>query len=815
MQLPLDELRVLEWGRTSMAAYCGRLLADAGADVVKVESSEGDPARLRGPFLGDLPDPERSGLFLFLNVNKRGVCLDQARRGWRRTLSDLLGWADVLVTDFPPLEARALGLTWRRLHRAHSKLTLTSITPFGESGPYRDYLANDHVLCNMGGIAYATPGLPDRVDNPRREPPLRPGTPLAELIAGLSGATATLMSLTSTIEDGKGRHVKVSGHQAAASSVYYDVATFSYGRVVTGRRPVSVARMPNAVLPCKDGHVVIVAPWEHLWTRFVALMGNPDWADWEVFQTGLDRGANWDALYHLIADWTTRFTGEEILKMAQEARVPCFPAFSIGRAVDSDHKRERGFFWQTPFDGGREIDVPGSPFIMSRTPSRLRRPAPRLGEHTLEVMAGSANRRSAGGARWWDGDDRSKEETGPRHLPLEGIRVLDFGQVVSVPFCTRMMGWMGAEVILVETRKRPDFRLSPPFAYGRETPNTGASFNSHAMNKRSVTLNLATPQGRDLARALVKVSDVVVENYAAGTMDRMGLGYETLRRLRPDLVMLSLGAFGRLGEMSRYTALHSGVIMGSGMAAITGYRGDRPRLIGSILPDPISGTFSCMAILEALHHRRRTGEGQYIDISMSEVMAHMMPEAIFDYTVNGREHTRMGNRDRVHAPQGIYRCHGWDAWVGISVTSDDEWRALCSALGQPELADDPRYTTPEGRHLHHDMLDTIITSWTRGHSQREAVELLQEAGVPAGGSSNGRDLLNDPHLNAQKFIRRIDHPEAGRRRYMGMPWSISDIPPTNPRRAPLQGEHTVEVLEQVLGLTPSEIQQLEQDQAIY
>lgn len=815
MQLPLDELRVLEWGRTSMAAYCGRLLADAGADVVKVEPSEGDPARLRGPFPGDIPDAERSGLFLLLNVNKRGVCLDPGRRGWRPALSDLLDWAEVLVTDFPPLEARDLGLQWRRLHRIHPKLTLTSITPFGESGPYRDYRANDHVLCNMGGIAYATPGLPDRVDDPRREPPLRPGTPLAEYIAGVSGATATLISLASTVKDGRGRHVEVSAHQAVTSSVYYDVASYSFGRIITGRRPISVARMPNAVMPCKDGHVVIVAAWPHLWERFVALMGNPDWAQSEVFRTGLDRGANWDALYHLIADWTTRFTGDEILRMAQEARVPCFPAFGIGRAVDSAHKREREYFWRTPSDEGAEVKVPGSPFIMSRTPARLRRPAPRLGEHTLDVIADSANRRSAEGARWWHGDNHPDGEAGPKRLPLEGVRVLDFGQVVSIPFCTRIMGWMGAEVIMVETRKRPDFRMSPPFAYGRETPNTGGSFNSHAMTKRSVTLNLATPQGRDLARDLARVSDVVVENYATGTMDRMGLGYETLRRLRPDLVMLSLGAFGRVGEMSRYTSLHSGVIMGSGMAAITGYRGGRPRFIGSILPDPISGTFSCMAILQALHHRERTGQGQYIDMSMSEVLAHMMPEAIFDYVVNGREPTRMGNRDRVHAPQGIYRCRGWDAWVGISVTSDEEWRGLCRALGQPDLAEDSRYATTESRHRHHDQLDAIITRWTRSRSQREAVGLLQEASVPAGGSSNGRDLLNDPHLNAQKFIRRVDHPEAGRRRVLGMPWQISDIPPTNPRRAPLQGEHTVEVLEQVLGLTPAEIQQLERDQATY
>lgn len=231
-----------------MAAYCARLLADAGADVVKVESAEGDPSRRRGPFPDDMPHPERSGLFLLLNVNKRGVSLDAGRPEGRSALARLLGWAQVLVTDFPPEEARALGLTWRRLHRAHPHLLFTSITPFGESGPYRDYSANEHVLYNMGGLAYATPGAPDQVDNPQQEPPLRPSTPLPEFIAGAAGATATLLALLPTSRDAKGRHFEVSAHEAVASLLYYNVVAYSYGCRITGRRPaVARAQRSDAV----------------------------------------------------------------------------------------------------------------------------------------------------------------------------------------------------------------------------------------------------------------------------------------------------------------------------------------------------------------------------------------------------------------------------------------------------------------------------------------------------------------------------------------------------------------------------------------
>ena len=384
--LPLDGLQVVECGRTCMAAYCARLLADAGADVVKVEPPEGDPARRRGPFPDDVPHPERSGLFLLLNVNKRGMCLDLGRKEGRSAFARLLDWAQVLVTDFPPREARNLGLTWRRLHRSHTHLLVTSITPFGESGPYRDYHANEHVLYNMGGLAYATPGMPDSVENPQREPPLRPSTPIPEFIAGAAGGTATLLALLLSMADGQGRHVEVSAQEAVASMLFWDLVPYSYVRLVTGRRPVQSAMMPNAVMPCKDGYVIMAGPYDHMWGSFGSLMGNPDWAELEVFEDTLNRAINWDALHPLMLEWTMRFTGEEIMRRAQSLGLPCFHVFSLDQTVDSAHELQRGFFWETSVDGEGTTKVPGSPFIFSETPLRLRRPAPRLGEHTGEVM---------------------------------------------------------------------------------------------------------------------------------------------------------------------------------------------------------------------------------------------------------------------------------------------------------------------------------------------------------------------------------------------------------------------------------------------
>ena len=385
--LPLEDLRIIEYGRTCMAAYCGRLMADAGADLIKVEPPGGDPARRRGPFPGDQPDPERSGLFLMLNINKRGASLDLKREAESGVFSGLLEWAQVLITDLSFEEERSLGLTWRRLHRRHPHLVVTSITPFGRSQANRSLNANDHIVYNMGGLAYATPGLPDPVDDPRKEPPLRPSTPIAELVAGATAVTATLLALMLTRGDGRGRQVEVSAQESVASLLYRDVAAYSYVRLITGRRPVQVALMPNSMMPCRDGYVVLAAPYDHMWGRFVKLIGSPDWADLEVFSDSRQRSINWDALYPLLLEWTMRHTGEEIMHMAQGVGLPCFPVFTVADVVNSQHEEERGYFWDVPVDGVGTVKVPGSPSIFSRTPLRLRRVAPRLGEHNDEVRS--------------------------------------------------------------------------------------------------------------------------------------------------------------------------------------------------------------------------------------------------------------------------------------------------------------------------------------------------------------------------------------------------------------------------------------------
>ena len=400
-------------------------------------------------------------------------------------------------------------------------------------------------------------------------------------------------------------------------------------------------------------------------------------------------------------------------------------------------------------------------------------------------------------------------------LPLQGIRVIDFGQFVAVPFATQWMALMGAEVIVVESHERLSNRMRPPFAEGVQGVNRSGGFQSCYRNKLGCTLNLRTDQGREIVLALARISDVVADNYSTGTMEKLGLGYRELVEARPNIIMASLGAVGRTGPQKNIVGLHSVILMFSGLAAITGYPQGRPRVVGSVFPDPISGAYSVFAILGALFRRSKTGQGQYIDVSMTEAMMSLMPEAIIDYTLNNREPMRVGNRDPAKAPHGVYRCRGDDAWIAISVGSDDQWKVLCRAVGHSEWADDPRFSDSLSRWRHQDDLDPLIQSWTRERNPEEAMGHLQEAGVPAGPSLSAAGLLVDPHLRQREFAVEVDHPEVGRRVMGNVPWKISDLPPVVHRHAPLWGQHNHYVLCELLGYSPEQVEQLVQDRVVY
>ena len=286
VRLPLTGLRVVELGHFVAGPYCARLLADAGAQVVKVEGPEGDESRRRGPFADGHRDPNASGLFLYLNTNKLGITLNVRSPEGVKVLDELLKEADILIENHRPAEVDELGLAYPALHQRHPRLIVTSISPFGQTGPYRDYLADDLIAVNMGGLAYATPGLPDKVADPEREPPLRAATQIADYTAAIAGAAASMLALLAREWDGMGRHVDVSEQEAVASTVTADTATSSYLGLAKLRGAPNAGLMPNGYFPCKDGYVALTAITQEHWLSLVEVMGSPDWAENTLFCDG-------------------------------------------------------------------------------------------------------------------------------------------------------------------------------------------------------------------------------------------------------------------------------------------------------------------------------------------------------------------------------------------------------------------------------------------------------------------------------------------------------------------------------------------------
>ena len=392
--------------------------------------------------------------------------------------------------------------------------------------------------------------------------------------------------------------------------------------------------------------------------------------------------------------------------------------------------------------------------------------------------------------------------------PLQGIRVADFGQVIAAPVTAQMLGWLGAEVILVETESRFTTRVWPPFADGKPGINQSGGFNLVNNNKLSCSLDLSNPDALEVAKGIIGVSDVLVENYATGALERLGLGYEVAKKLRPDIIYMSLGAFGRTGPFKDLTGFHSVINLFSGLAAVTGYPGTHPRIMGGLIPDAFAGCYAALAILEALYHRSRTGEGQYIEVAMTEALTGMIPEAVMEYSLSGQEQPRVGNRDGRKSPHNVFRCLGEDKWVAVSVETDGQFRALAQACGNPAWASDPRFATAASRLENQDALEALVQQWTSGLEVAEVVSSLQAAGVPAAPVADSAEVLADPHLLERGFVVPLEHPVAGKRPVLSLPWTADGTRVDDLRPAPNFGQHNQWVLKELLTMPGEEYDRL-------
>jgi len=411
-------------------------------------------------------------------------------------------------------------------------------------------------------------------------------------------------------------------------------------------------------------------------------------------------------------------------------------------------------------------------------------------------------------------------------LPLEGVRIADFTWVWAGPYCTLQLAHLGAEVIRIETRTRPCIsRVIPPFPDNKPGGmNRSGYFNQYNQGKRSLTLNFKDPAAHEVAEKLIAKSDVVVNNFAHGVMDKMGFGYEVLKKIKSDIIMITLSGYGDTGPYRDYIAYGPAQVPLSGLSALTGYKGWPPMHSGFSYADPNAGVHGAFAILAALFHRNKTGQGQYIDMSQWEGMMALLPEGILEYTFNGVEPERIGNADPLMAPHGIFRCldrpekilgNTIDQFVAIVCSDDLEWGRLARAMGRPELATDPKFATLSARKANEDELETLIGEWTSSQRAHDVAELLQKAGVAASVVADNKYLADeDPHLRERQYWVYKEHPEVGTRQHAGVPWKMSRTPTEVRAAAPVIGQHTDEVLTQLLGYSSDQVARLREQGAL-
>ena len=797
----LEDLHVLELGHMVSAAYAAKLMADLGADVVKIEEPEGDRSRRRGPFPGGIEDPERSGLFLYLNTNKRGATLDLRDPASRGRLETLVERSDLLLHNYGPAEMAARGIDYERFRAINPKLVMCSVTPFGLVGPHSGWRAEEITVAHGGGWAWLAPGASDRSDLP----PLKAFGQQSSFHTGLCAVVASLGAVYRARESGFGDHVDLSIQAHVASFTEQNLSYFTYCEKIASRLGQRLL-FPWGIFECADGLIFLVIVEEDQWRRLLELMGNPEWASWEIFQGLRSRADNADAMRPFVAEWTRKWKVRDLFQTGQERRICFAPVFTMQDLAEDAHLGDRGFFADVEHPHAGRVRQPGPPYRLSEPWWQVRRPAPTLGEHDAEVFGAERS-----------GSARPASPPSSPKRPLDGVRVVDFSWVWAGPYCAMQLAHLGAEVIRIESEARPDAaRRFPIMPVGMEPGlNRSGYFNQWNQGKKSVTLNLGAPGAIDIARRLIAQSDVVVENFATGVMDRLGLGYEALCKLKPDLIMASISGYGHTGPQRNYMGYGPAIVPLSGLASLTGYAGGPPLEVGISYGDPTGGITAAAAVVAALVARRAHGRGVHIDTSLWEATVALAAEGWMEYRMNGAAPPRMGNRDVLMSPHNCFPARGEDAWVTIACATEAEWVALCQAIGRSDLAADSRFASAPQRKANEDELEREIAAWTRERDRWEIADRLQGAGVPAFPSMSSRDLVDDRQLNERGFFVQLEHPEVGVRTHAGIPWRFAHAPNGVRSPAPLLGQHTEEVMRERLGMSTDEIARLRVEKVLY
>jgi crotonobetainyl-CoA:carnitine CoA-transferase CaiB-like acyl-CoA transferase len=736
----LADLEVVQIGSGLAAAVCGRLLADVGARVACIE-----------------PDLSSTPLAQHLNHGKTVVSGDPEVRA-------AIAAADLIVCEGRPCDLRVRRWSLGTLRRTNGTAAIVAISPFGQTGPNADRPASDLTLFFASGIARMLTGQVDDLG----EAPIRPVGEQSAFIGGVAAACAGMHAvLASAANPGTaipGPMIDVSIQEALATLAVTELARAGLsGKTWSRKRLADGNGATVCILAARDGYTAISPRDDHQWAAWIAVMGSPAWAKDPRFVTKPDRVANWDVLHALMSAWSRQYDKQSIADMAQAAHVPSFPLREPAEQLRSLQLAHRDF-WRPREIDRRTVNVPGPPF---------------------GLRIAKADRKAAACGEPSDAFDFQQTR-----MPLAGVRVLDFSWVIAGPTATRYLAAMGAEVIKVE-------------APGRGDPGRGSELHTVlGQAKRSIVLDLKKPDAIAVARALAAKCDVLVENFATGVMDRLGLGAEALQTVNPNLVYVSASGLGRTGPEAHAVAYGTLLQCYAGFAALNRHPGVAPR-VGLAWLDPMCGLMLAFITAAALWHRRRAGGVARIDFSMLEAMLWTMAEPLLAQQL-GTPPQPVGNGSDWEVPHGAYRCAGDDDWVSLAATDNEEWRRLCAVI--PGLAAFAQFGFAK-RSEQRQMIDTTLAAWARPQSAAAAAKSLLQAGIPAAALATSRDLVGCDHLRERGFWE-----PNGTGVLPGLPWR-SDLGRIS-RPAPALGADTVAVLRDLLGMSPDQIAVLRQSGAL-
>jgi crotonobetainyl-CoA:carnitine CoA-transferase CaiB-like acyl-CoA transferase len=637
------------------------------------------------------------------------------------------------------------------------------------------------------------------------------------------------MALRRAEASGAGDWIDLAVHECQAGcrdrqTVNLTIA--AYTGLAVGRQGSSVFRMGAGVRSCQDGYVNIMGAANRL-PRLLRLIGREDLLDHPHLMDppGVIPDELVNEVEEAYAAWLATINKREAVAEAQAAGLLAGAVYTVADVMRDPHFRQR-HVWETidhPETG--PLEYPGRPFILTRAPQRSPARAPLLDEHAAEIRALAAQSSPT---------PVSTPDDAPLALPLQGVRVAEITVVWAGPHVTQLLAEWGADVVRVEPVNKPqpytrgmESVLSREQAQrlaaqgipsrladndpGRDPWNRNAAFNSHARNKRSMTCDIMTPAGREALLKLVQHCDVLVENNVPETMDKAKIGWDELHAVNPRLIMLRMPAFALDGPYRNYRAFGLHVEAMIGHTHLRGYPGESPELLSeSLASDGIAGVQGALAVMLALRHRRRTGEGQLIEMPLTEGFLPTLGEFIMDYTMNGRDTPTQGNRHRWHAPHNVYPCRGEDQWIAIDVGTDAAFAALCQVLGAGQMAADIRFATCAARRDHVEALDTALSTLTRAHDKEALFHALQAMGVCAAPVRTALEVLADPQLNAREFFTALPTGDAQQLyRYPGLLFRMARTP-NRLRTGPVRlGEHNREIYCDLLGYTPEGLATLE------